>query len=730
MQTPPAPVFSSPFLPSNASDFPSLKKIRVPIGAVAEFQQQTSCEPIDLPTGKIRESKRTYANKPTSSCPPEFKFAFNAFCTARRAVAACTLDEAEAMVSAETMELLAFTKGESGKNGSIPPRSLTVALVIPKESVNNSNVVPFVDGFAALSDLKIDGVPLATKVRFDVFGGVNSTPIAKALRRSALDKNVLDGIGLVFRWADAADSEHGLRTECIALGSTSPNIKEASLHLQNTVVKMSTIFGFKLPAEFFLQPVEAFDGYYEKQILDCSNEWKDLLHKEDQFVPSSEMLRTGSSVLSRVPGCYVRLSPIALGIEGVTSSNAIHAMLLCAEGKEDKAVEYAKTYREGLRPPDGEDALLDLHTIALHVEPVFLNGMISLYAHGGKVGEPLKANGNWVYKTCAAVVSVKHLSENFFVMSCDMNSMLPEHTALVRFMDMHMKKSMDLWDRLFNQDDLRRVQSTSPAPSPTFLGSEFREMSREERFLLSAMGVDMNSQRMLIGEAITFLMQTGAPDALIQMLTTAGARMGLGASLSETYFKCYELMKGDQKKDELHAEEVCRLKRVADAAIILGANKKACRGLNETKPEKVRALMQVFSLKAGPSTKVADILTIPRTTSAARSLASAIYTAYSRRQEREMPHIEELQVVLKNYVDILAALGKCLHLCMVKPGTKKDAFVIVHGSSSRVSVHQVVDGGILEVCGEGRVFEAQDPCLLILKMKSDVECIVTPMLVA
>ena len=240
----------------------------------------------------------------------------------------------------------------------------------------------------------------------------------------------------------------------------------------------------------------------------------------------------------------------------------------------------------------------------------------------------------------------------------------------------------------------------------------------------------MNSQRMLIGEAITFLMQTGAPDALIQMLTTAGARMGLGASLSETYFKGYELMKGDQKKDELHAEDVCRLKRVADAAIILGANKKACRGLNETKPEKVRALMQVFSLKAGPSTKVADILNIPRTTSATRSLASAIYTAYSRRQEREMPHIEELQVVLKNYVDILAALGKCLHLCMVKPGTKKDAFVIVHGSSSRVSVHQVVDGGLLEVCGEGRVFEAQDPCLLILKMKSDVECIVTPMLVA
>ena len=125
------------------------------------------------------------------------------------------------------------------------------------------------------------------------------------------------------------------------------------------------------------------------------------------------------------------------------------------------------------------DALLDLHTIALHVEAVFLNGLISLYAHGGKVGEPLKANGNWVYKTCAAVVSVKHLSENFFVMSCDMNSMLPEHTALVRFMDMH-EESMDLWDRLFNQDDLRRVQSTSPTPSPTFLGRV--RMSRKSAF--------------------------------------------------------------------------------------------------------------------------------------------------------------------------------------------------------------------------------------------------------
>ena len=356
--------------------------------------------------------------------------------------------------------------------------------------------------------------------------------------------------------------------------------------------------------------------------------------------------------------------------------------------------------------------------------------MVSLYAHGGKSGESLKSDGNWVYKTTAAVISVQQLSSRFFVMSCGMESMVPEQSVLLKFMNIHTKKSIEFFDKLFNHDDLRRIQSTTPTTSPVILSSETEHMSRDERFLLSGMGVDLKSQRMLIGEAIAFLMQSEAPSPLIQMLTNTAARIGLGASLADGYTRCAELIKDDKKKDELHAAEVCRLKRVADAAIVLGASKKACQGLNETKPEKVRALLKVFSLKAGASINERNIFKIPRTASATRSLALVTYTAYYRKQVGETPHVQELQAVFMHYVDILAALGKCLHLCMVPPGKKKDAFVIVHGSASCISVHQVGEGGVLQPCGEGKIFESKSPCLLILKMKSDVDCVVTPMIIA
>eukprot|EP00966_Prymnesium_polylepis_P085340 1975824-Prymnesium_polylepis.1 len=62
----------------------------------------------------------------------------------------------------------------------------------------------------------------------------------------------------------------------------------------------------------------------------------------------------------------LRLSAKALGLAGVTSSNAIHALLLCADEQQEMAHDYAITNREGL-PPLAEErsAKLLLHTVAV-----------------------------------------------------------------------------------------------------------------------------------------------------------------------------------------------------------------------------------------------------------------------------------------------------------------------------------------------------------------------------
>ena len=768
----------SPFLPSSPDALPTLKSIAMPLGAVMEFQQQTYRLPVDLPIPRARSPIRVTSEQPTVSCPPAFKYAFNGFATARRCVSPLTKDEAEAMVSSETFELIAFQRGDEAKFGSVPPRAVCVDLVIPSEAVKNDNTIPLIDGFAALSDGKSkDGVPLATKVRFNVFGGTCSVPIVNAVRRDSFDQNTIDTVSIVVRWSDLdAEGNPRVRSESLNLGVTTPQIEECARYIQQAVVKVSVSFGIKLPAEFFATPPTPYAGYFEKQIVDCTNALKAVLHHEDTFAPSEEMKRTDTEILVRVPGCYVRICPKARGLAGVTSNEVIHAVLLCAQGKETKASQYCKTYREGLRPPDGEDLAMDLHTIALQVERVDLNGMISLYGHGGRSGEPIKADGNWLYRTSAAVVPLGSLMDRFFVMSCSMHSMLPSNNALTKYMERHMQKAMDFFDKLFSKaafDD-----ETSGTSSPTFqlplVGSppciaSLGTVSEEDRFVYSALGVDVKSKRMLIGEAIGYLMQTGAPTSLVEMLTASGAQVGLGSRLCEGYAYCTEAIKKSEKKNQIHEAEVARLKRVADAALLLCANKRACRPPATVTPEKVRSLMKVFNLKPGSQvTKMDDFLTTPRYDELAHSLVWTVYEAYTRRsnEQKDLTQLAEVQQIFVHYTDLVYALCKSLQVCMCsppehdahkdadatkaketkaketkpgskpggkprgKPGVEPEAFVVVHGNEmSNVSIYQVLSKGEPEPCGCGRVFEATKPAIVILRLRSDRSCIITPLVV-
>lgn len=731
---------ASPFLQSDTENFPSLKRIDLPIGAVAEYQQQMQSSRIDLPYNIQRESKRIYANKPAHSCAPTFRFAFNAFCSARRAMSPSTMDEAEAMMSSETIELIDFANGTQSKHGSVPARGVCISLLVPLESIHNSTAIPFTDGFAALSNSGAErGLPIATKVRFSIYGGGNTLPASKALSREAFDKTTIEGASILMRWTESNEyNACTVRTECTSLETACPAVAECSRHIQTAVLKMSVKFGVQLPPEFYKDPPVSFAGFYEKQIVDCSTEWCKILHNEEPFVASPQMTYNHSSILIRVPGCYVRLSPIALGLEGVTSPEVIHAILLCGEGMDSKAAQYARTYREGLRPPDGEDLLMDLHTIALHTERVYLQAMVSMYAHGGKPGACIKADGNWVYKTTAAVVPIDSLRSKFFVMSCDMESMLPENTSLTRFMDAHLQKSLDLFTRLFADNDSQRMLSTNTFSKTQEASVVQDSTTLDDSFVLSALGIDLRSSRMTIGESISYLMQTNGPTSLIELLTElAASQVGLRSTLNDGYSYCTDLLKQELNGKESHTAEVARLKRIADAALVIGASKRAClvtqktQKTHTTKASKVRALMKTFSIKAGPSvSRIDDFVTVPRSYNTYHSLATTIYECYAQKSiiDQNMPHLSQLEKVIETYEEMVCAICKALRVCMISPGKPKNAFVIVHGGDgSSVTIFSVLMTGEPKQCGAGDVFECDKPCIVVMKLKSDVACIVTPM---
>ena len=79
-----APEYASPFLPSSRDALPSLRRIKIPTGALAEFKQQMTLQVVDPPIPAIRRPQRVHAYKPSSQCPPNFCYAFNGFCSARR----------------------------------------------------------------------------------------------------------------------------------------------------------------------------------------------------------------------------------------------------------------------------------------------------------------------------------------------------------------------------------------------------------------------------------------------------------------------------------------------------------------------------------------------------------------------------------------------------------------------------------------------------------------------
>lgn len=732
-QNEPAPQNDSPFLPTKDDELPKLKPIAIPTGAVAEFIQQMASKPIDLPIQRSRNSTRVRAYSPTAGCSLSFKYAFEGFCSARRVVSTTCTSESESMLGSEQIELLAHFNGDAAQYGSVAPRGLCINLLIPKECTYSPTAIPYIDAIAAISNGKLnDRVPITTKIRFGIYGADAIIPASRTILRDAYDNKTVDTVSVMVRWSVWGESGAAVvRTECMALNTTLSSMEQASRVLQMAVIKLSTAFGFKLLPEFFSDPPESTDAYFERQVVECSTEFCNLLHKEEPFVPSERMTKSSNCLLRQIPNCYARLTPIALGLEGVVSPDSIHAMLLCAYGMEERALSYVKRYREGLRPPEGKDEDMDLHTAAVQTERVYLNGMISLYAHGGKVGESIHADGNWVYTTTAAIVPVRSLMTNFYVFGCGIDSLFPDNAALLKHMDTHVSKSIHLYTRLFEQVDQRHNTSTRLVESAEVSRGGRCNIPDEQRFALSALGIELQSNRMLIGDALVFLARHGANKSLVDLLTSASLRVGLRTSLQEGFASCVDAMQTDKNARDARCMEMERLKRVADAALVLGSRKRACAIIPNTKPEKVKQLINAFSLKVGVcKTRLENYVYTPRSPDDAHKLSLTVYESYARKAASDMPHIKELETVMQTYIDLSGAIAKCLRICMLKPGRPKQAFVFLHGHNmANVSINRVSHNGDLTPCGSGAVFEADTPCIVVVKLQSDVACIVTPLVI-
>lgn len=294
------------------------------------------------------------------------------------------------MLIAENLELDSFSNQVKPPDDSLPCRGFAVHLLVPTCCKKSSNVLPLLDGMAALSDGKTaEGKPLTTLMRFSVFAEHSSLPLQRLLSNECFDKRGADTISVVLRWVERDEASSRVRTELSALRWCLLTQQQTTEYLQSEIVAIAAKFGATLPGSFFLPVKPATPCFYEKQIAAAAAEFAEFMFKEDEFEITDAMREVGCTRLVPVPGVCVRMSPIALGLSGVTANTAFHALLLCADGEEKAAREFALRHREGLPPPrDSFAETAMLHTLAVQSEHLFLNSAVSLYGSSGKPGEP------------------------------------------------------------------------------------------------------------------------------------------------------------------------------------------------------------------------------------------------------------------------------------------------------------------------------------------------------
>lgn len=720
-EAPPAAA-ATPFLESAATDPPLLLPLQHPATAVNEMLNRTLPAPVELPVRRPRGGERVYFEAPAKTSSPAFKQAYAGFMSAHRCAATNSVDEARQLVAAEFKELADFAVGAAALDGSLPPRGFAASLLLPERFSRSGDGFSLIDGFSAISQVVgTDGAGATTKCRFSIFGDTAVAPALSQLQNLAFGSRAAQEFAVLLSWTEAGapGGEATIRCEVAPLTKVVQSAQEAANHLQALLARLAREFGVSLPPSLYL-PARACDREFESMVKSSAAAFVEIMNREDPFAATSAMASYECERLQIVPGVFVRLSAKARGAGGVTDNDALHGFLLCADGLACEARAFALEHREGLpQCAGGKHEALLLHVSAAQCEVVHLAGAVSLYGVGGVPGAPISPPGTLMRRSVAAIVPLGWLQLQWSAFSCSMKSVIPSDAALTPFVDANLRRATDVFNRAFNS---RSVVHTAP-PEP-----RWPPPSPEEKFLFAAFGLNLSSRRTCLGEAIVQLMETGAASLLVAMLTKVGEKIGLSAPLEQAFSSAFAALQHEEEAAKTHAEETSRLKRVAEAALLVGCKRKAVEASRSSSLEKVRSALKLHCLVNGRArVKVLDQST-PRSLALARSLAEVVVEAHTQSADYSSPHMTELTGIFVGHEELALAIARAFRVCM--SDASQPCFLVEHGvEPQRASVRRVTPEGELARSSAGELFESECPRVVLVKRQNE-KCMATSTTVA
>lgn len=693
-------------------------RVNIPFAAVVEARQQYGKAIVSIPGVCRRPLTHTHATQPIENALSRvFTYTWDAFCSARRVVYPKNAEETKILLHAEDMELQAAFNKVLPVDYSLAPRRVGVSLVLPSVTLRGDTGKTLLDAFAALSDGKMpDGSPITVCSRFTVY----SAHCADAANLVLGIRHFTNAV-LVLRWAEPSHNGVRVRTEqCFIENSTCDHTSET---LQSMLVDLAETHSAPLPPRLYAPVKDTLLRHAEQQVADCSSEFFAIIDKTFPFVATQSMKTANCEDLVVVKGLYLRL--VQRGNDCISNRNVTHAIVLCGIGRQEQAETSLNNPRLwGRRLVDDDlDAEMLLHVVCTFVEPVCLNGMVSLFSIGGAAGAAVNEPGTLLHSYRTTVLQMTDVLLAFDAYLCKVESVFPVEKCLCSFMETHMKRALNYFHTAVSTPQHSRPASTTS----TLIANDQDEDGVEEKRLIATYGAAacLACPRTPLGTALELLKERGESSSAVNLLAKVAARRGCCLPLHEAFDECLKCMNLEEERVERHAVEAAKLKRIADAALAIGHAKKA--RISDCKPavtsEKVRKMIKFFNLYASAKTSIEDLCSRDKSTNA--KLAATIVECADRKAEMGN-ETEAVMSVLSSHPDLVHAVGKALSMCNMLLKASVPVFVVVHGHDmSHPVVFDVAKSGMPRACGLGLVFEAEEPRVLLLQFKSESSALVT-----
>lgn len=695
------------------NDCPTLKPIEHPTTAVAFVMQAMNHTAMNMPLSMMQKP-RVWV--PCASSSVGFKHVYDGFMSAKRVCVPHSQQEALQMIVSENAELLS-----TSNTGMFGSRRVSLSIVIPDDSKRSSRAYEALDAFASLSQLEDEGGRVTKFARFSMFVGVNAVPMQHTVFAEAMTQRNCYSETLVMRWMSAGPNGPYIRTEVCRLAGP----KMDAMSIQTTLVCHAVKHGVKLTPVFFKHPPDLT----LKDVLEkASTEFRNMVYDVPKFDRKILKDARQCDLLEIVDDIYLRISPrrgdAAEDTKAVMADSAMHALLLCRDGASQHAKDFVRHFKEGLPPAKGfiendqhyfeHIEWMALHALVIGVDRVCVDSVISLYGCSGIPGEKVESSGSFVWRNFIAMQPIHTLQETCHVLPCSPASLIPANTSLAPFVKHGLDEAIKAYNRTFMTPDSSLAVKTNPINFPV--------PDKEDLFLMAALKLDLTSSRCTVGETLAFLTKENAPTSLLQMIVSSANKLGLHSPLSDVFTRCSEAINHNDSELNVARGEVARLKRVCDAALLVGCSKRACKEVGLTNKKKVSQVLKLFGLSPMKGYFCAD--QAPRDAHSSNTLASLVVAMCKRRSPSTSANSAELRVVLEEVQGAMDCIPRAIEVCCADK--RQDCFLFVHGERDGVECY-AVEAGELVACTVGRVFEAERPCVASVKQK-DGGCLFTPLI--